>query len=103
MDRIEKLNSFLERQPDDPFLLHALGLEYVSRGEDERAGDLFEKVLHLNPQYTGTYYHLAKLLERRGKREAAVNLYEAGMEACKKAGDEHAYRELKNAYDDLIY
>jgi Tfp pilus assembly protein PilF len=97
------LNSFLERQPEEPFLLHALALEFVSRGEDERAGELFEKVLQLDPQYTGTYYHLAKLLERRGSREAAAELYEIGMEACKKVGDEHAYRELKNAYDDLIY
>jgi Tfp pilus assembly protein PilF len=103
MDRIDKLKNFLASQPNDAFLLHALALEHVKRNEDEQARTLFNRVLAADPLYTGTYYHLAKLLERSGDRDAAVNTYEIGMEACKKAGDDHAYRELQNAYEDLIY
>jgi len=103
MDRIEKLRSYLERQPNDAFLLHALALEYVKLNDDVQAKDLFDRVLVVDPMYTGTYYHLAKLLERSGDRDAAINMYEIGMEACKKAGDEHAHRELQNAFEDLVY
>ena len=103
MDRIEKLRTYLERQPNDAFLLHALALEFVKLNEDEKALALFDQVLTADPMYTGTYYHLARLLERKGKREDALHTYEVGMEACKKAGDEHAYRELQNAYEDLLY
>lgn len=103
MDRIEKLRAFLERQPGDPFLLHALALEYVKMGDDGMARELFEKVLAFNPLYTGTFYHLGKLLERKGEKDAAIAIYEKGMEVCKQAGDAHALRELQTAYEDLVY
>ncbi|HYC38932.1 MAG TPA: tetratricopeptide repeat protein [Chitinophagaceae bacterium] len=101
MDRIEKLREFLEASPHDSFLQHALALEYVKVGDDERARALFESILQRDRGYTGTYYHLAKLLERQGEREAAIRVYEEGMEETRKKGDRHAYSELQNAYEEL--
>jgi len=103
MDRIEKLKRFLEQRPDDAFLLHALALEYVKRDDEPSARAMFERVLASDPMHTGTYYHLAKLLERNGERENAVRIYEEGMEVCRREGDEHALRELRAAYEDLVY
>lgn len=103
MDRIKKLQEFLERQPDDAFLLHALALEYLKINDLGAARALFEKVLHRDPAYTGTYYHLAKLLETQGEKQEAIRVYELGMEACAEADDQHALRELKAAYEDLVY
>jgi hypothetical protein len=57
----------------------------------------------IDPGYTGTYYHLAKLLEALGAKEDAIGVYERGMEASEAAGDQHAYRELQAAYEDLTY
>jgi exonuclease VII small subunit len=51
----------------------------------------------------GSYYHLAKLLERQGEQESAIATYERGMEVAKRLGDRHAYGELQAAYEDLIY
>jgi hypothetical protein len=51
----------------------------------------------------GSYYHLAKCLEALLEKEAAIEWYEKGMAACKLAKDDHAYRELLAAYEDLIY
>jgi Tfp pilus assembly protein PilF len=102
MDKIEKLKSFLSASPDDPFLKHALGLEYIKLGDDSTARQLFLEILAGNPSYIGTYYHLAHLLERVGESENAKNWYEKGMEAAKKAGDLHAYNELQTAYEELI-
>jgi len=103
MERIEKLKQFLESNPGDAFVQHALGLEYVKLGDDEQAEKLFRNLLEQDPGYTGTYYHLAMLLERMGRKDEAQLIYEKGIDACKKSGDAHALRELQNAYDDLMF
>ena len=103
MDKITKLREYLQLSPQDNFLQHALALELIKNGDEAGARLLFESILQRDPSYTGTYYHLAKLLERTGEQELAVQWYEAGMKACKEAGDQHAYNELQAAYEDLIY
>jgi len=103
MERIAMLKEYLQATPQDNFLQHALALELIKTGDDAGARSLFESILERDPGYTGTYYHLAKLLERTGETELAVQWYEAGMKACKDAGDQHAYNELQAAYEDLIY
>jgi Tfp pilus assembly protein PilF len=103
MNRIEKILEFLEQKPDDNFLRHALALEYIKLGDDAKAQTLFEAVLNDAPDYIGSYYHLAKLLERKGETQAAIACYEKGMQAAKNAGDQHAYNELQAAYEDLVY
>jgi predicted Zn-dependent protease len=102
MEKIEKLKSFLVHAPEDPFLKHALALEYIKTGNDADARTLFLDILTRDPSYIGTYYHLARLLERAGEMENAKIWYEKGMAAAKKAADGHAFNELLAAYEDLI-
>jgi Tfp pilus assembly protein PilF len=101
MERIEKLKEFILTNPDDPFLQHALALEYIKVGDDSKARQLFEELLMNTPSYVGSYYHLAKLLERTGERQKAAEWYVKGMEAAKAAGDNHALNELRMAYEDM--
>jgi len=103
MDRIEKIREFLEQNPHDNFLNHALALEYIKLGRDEDARLLFEEILLRDPAYIGSYYHLAKLHERNQSVQEAISVYEKGMEAAKKAGENHAYSELRSAYEELIF
>src|SRR5580765_5579687 len=102
MDRIEKIKEFLAQQPNDSFLQHALALEYIKLGKDEEAKKLFHNVLERDPSHIGTYYHLAKLYERNEKVDEAIKIYESGMQEAKKLGEQHAYGELKSAYEELI-
>ena len=95
--------AFLEKTPEDNFLQHALALEYIKTGREQEARALFEALLQRDPSYVGSYYHLAKLLERTGDTEQAVLWYERGMEAAKKAGDSHALGELRSAYEELLF
>lgn len=103
MDRIQKLLDFLKVSPNDNFLKHALALEYIKLNDIVKAKALFEDILTKSPDYVGSYYHLAKLLEQTGEKENAISWYEKGMVAAKKAGDNHAYNELQSAYEDLVY
>ena len=103
MQRIERIIEFLNQQPKDNFLRHALALEYIKVGEEQKAHDLFIDLLNESPDYIGSYYHLAKCLERMNNKEAALVWYEKGMEAAKTAKDNHAYSELQAAYEELVY
>jgi Tfp pilus assembly protein PilF len=103
MNRIERIIEFLNQQPKDNFLRHALALEYIKIGEEVKARDLFLEILTESPDYIGSYYHLAKVLEKLEQREAAIEWYEKGMAASKLAKDDHSYRELQAAYEDLVY
>ncbi len=102
MDRVTKLKEFLAANPNDPFLQHALALEHIKLGDDGAARLLFEAILEADPGYLGSYYHLAKLLERTGQTEPAKEWYEKGLAQAARAGDAHALRELRAAYDDLL-
>jgi Tfp pilus assembly protein PilF len=103
MDRLEKLKAFLEENPRDNFIRHAMALEYIKLGNDQEARTLFENILSDDPAYTGSYYHLAILLERNEETDEAVKVYEKGMEMAKKAGDDLSYRELKGAWEELTF
>ena len=103
MERIQKLKEFLTQNPGDNFLQHALALEYSKIGDDAGARQLFEEILTRDPGYVGSYYHLAKLLERIDDIPAAILWYEKGMAAAKKANDLHALGELRSAYEELTF
>lgn len=103
MNRIDRIQEMLAANPKDLFLRHALALEWIKIGNDAEARGLFEAILTDDPTYIGSYYHLAKLLERIGERDAAIQWYEKGMEAAKTAKDQHSYNELQSAYEDLVY
>ena len=103
MDRIEKIMEMLSQNPKDSFLCHALALEYIKVGNDGDARRLFESVLDNEPGYIGSYYHLAKLLERIGETDAAIKVYEKGMEEAKKVGDDHSLSELRSAFEELTF
>ena len=98
-----KIEGIFSANPADNFLQHALALEFIKSGDNGKARDLFENILQHDPGYIGSYYHLAKLLEDLGEKELAIKWYEKGIEAAKKAGDNHALNELKSAYEDLVY
>ena len=103
MDKIASLQNFLRDSPDDSFLQHALALENIKIGNDKEARILFENLLKKDAEYIGSYYHLAKLLERIGETDEAIKTYEKGMAYARKAGDNHAYNELQAAFEDLTF
>jgi tetratricopeptide (TPR) repeat protein len=103
MERIEKLIELLKDNPLDSFLQHALALEYLKAGDEDKARKLFERILEREPSYIGSYYQLAKLFEQMGDKESAKNWYERGMKEAQKVGEVRAFNELKSAYEELVF
>jgi Tfp pilus assembly protein PilF len=103
INRVEQIIEFLKTKPDDALLTHALALEYIKVGEQQKARGIFEALLQRQPDYVGSYYHLAGLIAASGETTTAINWYEKGIEAAKKAGDTHALRELQNALNEILF
>lgn len=100
-NRIDKLRAFLLTDPGDAFCKHALALEYIKIGDEGTARSLFEDILTRDPGYTGSYYHLGRLLERMGETALALQWYEKGMAAARAAGETRTFSELRAAYEEL--
>ncbi|GAB3903399.1 hypothetical protein GCM10028803_31780 [Larkinella knui] len=95
--RIKQLLEFIEEQPDDPFNLYALAMEY----RDEAPGqslDYLEKLLDQHPAYLPTYYHAAALYAEQNNRLKAEEIYTRGIALARDQKNEKAFQELNRAY-----
>lgn len=101
-DRIKLLHKYHEEDPDDPFNLYALALEYLN-ADPAKSLELFETLLDRHPDYLPTYYHAAKLHQENGHKENAIQIYQRGIELAKRSSDAKAVRELRSAYDELMF
>lgn len=101
MNRLELLQSMVERNPKDTFSRYGLAMEYKNAGRLEEAVDQFVTLLEHNPGYTAGYFQAAQTLEKQGRLDDARGLYRRGIEAASAAGDDHAAAEMQAALDLL--
>lgn len=102
MTRLEKIKEMLNGDPHDSFLNHALAMENIKEGKHQVAISILSVLLLRNPDYVGSYYHLAKLYELTDQFKLAEETYEAGLLMAKKDNDKHSFNELRSALDELI-
>src|SRR5688500_17641487 len=100
--RLEKLLKFYNEDPDDPFTIYAIALEYLSTNKEE-ARKHFEILLQIHEDYIGTYYHAAQLYIDLGFNDKAKETFEKGIALSEKRNNQHALRELKSAYQNFLF
>ena len=101
MSRLEKLQQFLELDPNDSFTKYAIALEYASMKDYPKAIESFESLRTEDPTYVATYYMLADTYRAAGKPDEAIDVYRSGIAAAKAAKDLHTVSELQAAWDEL--
>ena len=101
MNRIEQLEEFLREDPNDPFNSYALALEYLKSDQD-KAYNLFVRLIDLHPNYLPTYYPFAQLLSERQDKQAE-DIYKQGIETARRLNDFKTLKELTNAYNDWLF
>lgn len=99
--RLEQLLDFLEEEPNEPFNIYAIALEY-SKQNPEEALIYFERLLDEHPAYVATYYHVGKLYEELGMEEKAETVYKKGIQVATEQNEDLALRELQNAYQEFL-
>lgn len=100
-NRIERLSSLIVENPTDTFALFALAKEFEKIGSTRDAAQLIEKLLLVDKNYLGAYYHLGKIYEQLEEVNKALNIYETGIQLAQTQGDQHTMSELKNAKMNL--
>lgn len=100
--RIKQLQQFYDEDPADPFNAYALALEYLNH-DHEKSRELFDKLLVNHKEYLPTYYHAAKFFQERGETKKATEIYESGMALAKTLNDQKSLRELRSAYDEMMF
>lgn len=97
MDRIRELLQYAKEEPENPFNIYALALEYQNQ-DKEKASFYFNKLLKEHKSYLPTYYHAAAFFASEGNTSLANSLYLEGIALAEKQNNQHARKELKNAY-----
>ena len=99
--RLQQLLAFYEADPTDAFTLYALATEYRAQ-EPARAWEFYQRLLAEHPDYVGTYYHAGKLLESFDRPVEAEAVYRTGLAAARRAGQQHAASELRQALNSCL-
>src|SRR5690606_41595634 len=100
-DRLKQLEEFYREEPDDPFNVYALALEY-QKSYTDKAAEFFDLLLRKHAEYLPAYYHAAKFFQNLGHEERAINTYDKVIALATKVKDHKALRELRSAYDELM-
>ncbi len=96
-ERLEKLRTMLEREPNDPFLLYGIAMEHKKLNDAAAALEFFDRVTRLDPGYCYAYHQKGLVHESQGDTDAAKRAYREGIEAAVKKGDDHARGEIEAA------
>jgi tetratricopeptide (TPR) repeat protein len=99
--RLEGLLEFYKKDPNDPFILYGLALEYKSVDQFQKAELFFSELLQKNPGYVAGYLQYAQLKEKENKIEEAKELYKMGIAEANKIDDKKSAKEMEDFLDDL--
>jgi len=102
LNRIEQLLKFVEEEPDNPFNLYALALEYQN-SDIMKAAYYYDKLLKEHESYIPTYYHAAAFYTDKRSIELAKQIFEKGIQLSKEQNKVHALKELQNAYQNFLF
>jgi tetratricopeptide (TPR) repeat protein len=96
---LERLQGFLNDDPDDVFTHYAIALEYAGMNRTEEALAVFRDILARDPSYIPAHQQLGLLLARLDRKEEAREAFERGIAAA--GGDPHARMEMQESLDEL--
>lgn len=95
-ERIQQLIRFIETEPDEPFNVYALAMEFLS-SQPEQARVYFDQLLTNHPDYLPTYYHAAALYADLDERDKAAEVYTKGIALAQAQRNLKTLQELQRA------
>lgn len=91
----------LKENPDVPFVIFNLGVSLENKGkaEDQRAIELYQKAIQIDPEYFEPYNNLGILLNTYGRTQEAIPYYEKARQL--KPNHSDTYNNLATAWQAL--
>lgn len=100
-NRLEQLLAYLKEEPNEPFNLYAIAMEYM-KYDTGKSLEYLEQLLQEHELYVPTYYHAAKLYIAINKPQKAEETFQKGLAISLHQGNRHAHRELQSAYNQFL-
>ena len=101
-ERLIKLLEFLEKEPNDPFLLYAVANEHRD-SNIMKAKEFYDILLDEHENYVATYYHAALLYVELKEFQKAEEIFKKGIKLARRENNGLALRELNNAYQNFLF
>lgn len=98
---LQNLITFYEEDPNDPFNIYALALEYM-KSDSGQAQKYFDKLLTEHPDYLATYYPAAAFFAELEKVEKAEIIYQKGIDLALLNNNTKTHQELLRAYRSFL-
>lgn len=98
---LEQLHQFYTEDPNDPFNLYALALEY-QKTDAIKAKELFYQLMKEHENYLPSYYHFGNLLIALEQTDEAAEILQKGIDLAKQKNEMKAMRELRTLLDEVI-
>lgn len=99
--RLEKLETLIAKGATDPFVHYARAMELRSLKRHDEALAAFGEIRVRFPTYVPSYLMCGQLASELGRIELAREVLNAGIEAARKAGDDHTLSELTTTLASL--
>ncbi|MFY7910293.1 MAG: tetratricopeptide repeat protein [Emticicia sp.] len=96
-ERLKILFQYLEEEPNEPFNVYAIAMEYINK-DIQKAKFYLERLLNEHPDYVPTYYHAAAVYVELEDFTKAEQTYQLGIEKAHQQQSTKAFDELKRAY-----
>lgn len=100
-NRLEQLAQIVAANPANVLARYGLAMEYSQMGEPTRALENFRTLMAASPNYVAAYYQAGRVLHSMGDDAQARAVLEQGIEACGRAGDQHARSEMEALLGEL--
>ncbi|WP_254560452.1 tetratricopeptide repeat protein [Dyadobacter diqingensis] len=98
---LQNLIAFYEEDPNDPFNIYALALEY-QKTDAGQAELYFNKLLEGHPDYLATYYSAGAFFAALEKNEKAESIYQKGIDLALDKQNTKTHQELVRAYRSFL-
>jgi len=98
---LSTLQSYYEEDPNDPFNVYALAIEYTKHDAAE-AKVYFKILLNEHPEYLATYYQAGAFFAEQNDFETAETVYKKGIELARAQKNLKTQQELQRAYNNFL-
>ncbi len=101
--RLQKLLEMNSENPQDTFVVYAIGMEYLGLNQFAVAEQYFKDCLQLDNNYISAYYQLGLLFQRSENDAQALAYLREGLALAKLGSNQKTLNEFNSLIEEIEY